>query len=585
MRGLPAVFGLLDSVTRERPLRQIARCPPLKCLEAKSPAELGSLLERHHAPVAVLAFEALWPDPQHALQELRLRAPRAHLIVVHADEGVRLRLLRRLWGTGLCDDVVGRSAAVTTLTRVIRQAYADAAIEAAVHAAEALPSEICRRYVSFLHRLGSAPTGASRVDTLVRDVQLGLAGMVDYDVLGILLVPAHHRPRLHLRQARPVPHQQIWQLAEDCCAALAPLTLCPFEVDTLEFVSSDAPTESEPPATPPTAPPTRVALPMVVAGELVGCLALALSTPTDAPLRALLELVAHQVGSSLFHAAALDSADEAALTDELTGVHNRRYLMAALDSEWRRAMRYKHPLSIAMVDVDHFKPINDQHGHAVGDAVLRGFSQLLAQQLRDTDVVARYGGDEFVALFHNTGPAEAVAVLARLRGDLGGRVLYQSPQIGEVRVSLSAGVAGHPQAGALSAVELLAVADDALRAAKLAGRNRVCGAAGKRLAVRGTQTAMPAVERRRSSRAGVPAEVEFIPASGGHLQRLLASDISVGGLAVRGAHAMPEGALGLVFMPGETRPLPCRVVWVGQTDGGQYTAGLRFIERGDFERQ
>ncbi|MCC6993391.1 MAG: diguanylate cyclase [Deltaproteobacteria bacterium] len=579
MRGLPAVFGLLDSVTRERPLRQLARCPPLKCLEARSPAELGNLLERHHAPVAVLAFEALWPDPQHALQELRMRAPRTHLIVVHADEGVRLRLLRRLWGTGLCDDVVSRSAAVSSLTRVIRQAYADAAVEAAVHAAEALPSEVSRRYVSFLHRLGSPPTGASRVDTLVRDVQLGLAGMVDYDVLGVLLVPAHHRPRLHLRQARPVPHQLIWQLAEDCCAALAPLTLCPFEVDALEFVSADAPAEGEPAS----ASPTRVCLPMVVAGELVGCLGLALSTPTDAPLRALLELVAHQVGSSLYHAAALDSADEAALTDELTGVHNRRYLMAALDSEWRRAMRYKHPLSIAMVDVDHFKPINDQHGHAVGDAVLCGFSRLLAQQLRDTDVVARYGGDEFVALFHNTGPAEAVAVLERLRGDLGGRVLYQSPQIGDVRVSLSAGVAGHPQAGALSATELLEVADDALRAAKLAGRNRVCGAAGKRLAVRGTHS-MPAVERRRSSRAGVPAEVDFMLASGGHLQRLSASDISAGGLAVRGPQAMAEGALGLVFMPGEARPLPCRVVWVGQTDGGQYSAGLRFIERGDFER-
>jgi diguanylate cyclase (GGDEF)-like protein len=156
--------------------------------------------------------------------------------------------------------------------------------------------------------------------------------------------------------------------------------------------------------------------------------------------------------------------------DALTGVFNRRYLDAKLAAEWERALRFGRALTVAMMDIDHFKAVNDRFSHAVGDEVLRTVARLLRENTRGVDVVARYGGEEFCLILVETRAEEAARLCDRLRGLIAD---YDWSAIRPgIAVTVSVGVAGlHEGADAPDA--LLAAADARLYAAKHAGRNRV----------------------------------------------------------------------------------------------------------------
>ncbi len=161
-----------------------------------------------------------------------------------------------------------------------------------------------------------------------------------------------------------------------------------------------------------------------------------------------------------------------AMRDPVTGLHNRRYLDESLSREISRAKRGSRPLAIMMIDIDHFKEINDTLGHASGDAVLRAIGQCLATASRGEDIVARYGGDEFALVM-----AQASPQIVMQRADLirqGVRKLAlggeRDPQLGPVTLSVGIGV--YPEHGD-SGEAVLQVADAALLRSKNAGRNRV----------------------------------------------------------------------------------------------------------------
>ena len=109
-------------------------------------------------------------------------------------------------------------------------------------------------------------------------------------------------------------------------------------------------------------------------------------------------------------ASALRETHESATTDKLTGVSNRQALLGALFTEVERAARYQRPFSVAFVDIDHFKAVNDTYGHAVGDVVLRGVAQAIRTNLRATDTIGRYGGEEFMLLLTETSPEETTVL-------------------------------------------------------------------------------------------------------------------------------------------------------------------------------
>jgi len=159
-------------------------------------------------------------------------------------------------------------------------------------------------------------------------------------------------------------------------------------------------------------------------------------------------------------------------TDSLTGLRNRRYVDEVLAIEVLRAQRYGSPLSVLMADLDHFKEVNDAHGHLVGDEVLRRVADLLRQNLRVTDVGGRYGGEEFIVIMAQN-PVEGARLLAERWREAVAEARFEVVPAGALEVTLSVGVAGYDRDKHHSAVDVVAAADAALYRAKQAGRNRV----------------------------------------------------------------------------------------------------------------
>jgi two-component system cell cycle response regulator len=159
-------------------------------------------------------------------------------------------------------------------------------------------------------------------------------------------------------------------------------------------------------------------------------------------------------------------------TDPLTQALNRRALTVRLVSEMDRARRYGAELSMLMVDLDHFKKINDSQGHLVGDDVLRELAQLLTESVRSVDFVARYGGEEFVVVLPETQGPGAAKFAERMRERISTTAFC--PQHGGVKLTASIGVASYPTSEVHTVDDLFARADEALYRAKAEGRNRVC---------------------------------------------------------------------------------------------------------------
>ena len=191
-----------------------------------------------------------------------------------------------------------------------------------------------------------------------------------------------------------------------------------------------------------------------------------------------------QLGNATFmRFAVVDEAEEAALVrvyqagrvDGLTGIANRAAFDERLDKELAFAVRHGAPLSLALLDVDHFKRINDAHGHPAGDEVLKSVAGTLSRTLRTEDVVARYGGEEFVVIMRDLELAGASVLAERLRAEIAARPVEAAGQT--IRLTVSSGVASLACCGPeADKAAIVAKADARLYLAKQGGRNRVVSA-------------------------------------------------------------------------------------------------------------
>ena len=158
-------------------------------------------------------------------------------------------------------------------------------------------------------------------------------------------------------------------------------------------------------------------------------------------------------------------------TDHLTGLFNRRYLMDSMDKEVQRAVRKGGNLSLILLDIDHFKRVNDTYGHLQGDVVLQKVAQQLQKELRSYDIAARYGGEEFIAVLPETSIKEAVFVADRVRCAV--QAIKFNGELSPLSVTISLGVADFQVPECSTVDGFIKMADDALYRAKAQGRNRV----------------------------------------------------------------------------------------------------------------
>lgn len=166
----------------------------------------------------------------------------------------------------------------------------------------------------------------------------------------------------------------------------------------------------------------------------------------------------------------LRKVEKMAVTDSVTGLFNRRRFDEALAREFERFIRYSVPFSCLMIDVDHFKTINDTYGHDVGDTVLKGIANTIQKQIRNVDTVARYGGDEFVVLLTQQKKEEAEKVAARMINQLRQQTVEEMDKNGE-KVTVSIGIASVPDPNLKNKEQVVQCADHALYKAKKKGRD------------------------------------------------------------------------------------------------------------------
>ena len=218
---------------------------------------------------------------------------------------------------------------------------------------------------------------------------------------------------------------------------------------------------------------SEMCVPLVFVGENLGVLALhsaakdAFQSEDTQPLESVADICAAAIQNANY----FERMRQLAYVDGLTGIHNRRYFEMRVVEELERATRFQKSMSIIMVDIDHFKRLNDEFGHLLGDEVLRCVAALMKQHIRKPDIVCRYGGEEFAVVLPETNGENALMVAEKLRRQVEGHPFPGVPR----PVTISCGVADYPLHG-LTRDELVAAADGALYRAKQAGRNRTLAA-------------------------------------------------------------------------------------------------------------
>ncbi len=211
-------------------------------------------------------------------------------------------------------------------------------------------------------------------------------------------------------------------------------------------------------------------VPLIAQGEAIGLLSFQNLTPAMAPSRAYLELMAEALGLALANQRLRDALLEKALFDPLTGLRNRHHLEDALRTQMNQALHSGNPVSCLMIDIDHFKAINDRLGHEAGDQVIKGVAAIVQRAVSDKGMAFRYGGEEFLALLPGADEAAAFATASEIHTTVHGLALrYELSEIGPVDVSI--GIASYPQHA--QGENLLRAADVALYRAKELGRSRI----------------------------------------------------------------------------------------------------------------
>ncbi|MBZ9749556.1 diguanylate cyclase [Deinococcus sp. HMF7604] len=439
--------------TVERLLRSCGH----EVLSAESGEEALRLVAQHDIHLMLLDYFMAGMTGEDVVRELRARGYGLQVVLQtgYASERPPRDMLRDLDIQGYHDKSEGPDKLLV---------WVDAALKAHRHMRAITASRDGLNHIlqaaPQLHRLQS-------LDDLLRGILLQLQGILGFSGACVAVLPDGRDPAL---SAAPAQTFEV-RVATGRFEGRQWPDLTDFE----RAAVAEAARRGKPSRTPLTA------LPLQAGDRNVGVVLVDLEPPAAAAADlTLLEVFAAQAAVAIQNVQLF----ELATTDDLTGLMNRRAWAGRLDEALRLGARHAHPTSILLIDVDHFKRVNDTYGHLAGDALLRLLGAALREQVRATDLAGRYGGEELAVLLPHTGPEGARILAERLREHIAALRLPWDGQ--EVRVTASIGVATDPGGpGSLSAPRLLSQTDEALYAAKGAGRNRVQVAPAHALAAQG----------------------------------------------------------------------------------------------------
>jgi diguanylate cyclase (GGDEF)-like protein len=314
---------------------------------------------------------------------------------------------------------------------------------------------------------------ASEVKGIVESAGTSLPHLFDFSVFGVLWKEG---PILHLFQEESCPPSFTQEVVKNMIRVFSTLGEKPIEIErvTLQvekrklrpnqmMMDSKATLKS------------YLTLPLAVEGEIIGCISINSDQPNafDAQDLQFFSVIGYQMATTLRHFQRFSSVKKEAIYDTLTSLFNRRYFEEKLAIDAQKAFQSGGNLSVIMVDIDHFKRVNDTFGHAGGDKVLHEIASLLKNSIRrQDDTVARYGGEEFVLVLPGAPLAATSTIAERMR-----QTVANTPiDIGQsqIHLTISLGISNFPIHRAKSKEELVKMADLALYEAKRGGRNRVC---------------------------------------------------------------------------------------------------------------
>lgn len=333
--------------------------------------------------------------------------------------------------------------------------------------------ELLRDHLKLLAGVNHRSLGGNVLAGALREFGGSLANVVPSDLVGILVIEENSEPTLILSPQRPVSPDFIGSVKAEVMDRFKALSGKTLDEATLVVQAPDANQHEDAPSE----VGNTVSVPLLIDNNVCGLLTLA-TVSDEGYTAADVSLLYHTANHISAVFTALRRMHALATRDPLTGIFNRVRLEEELERAWLTSRRYNSSMGVVVVDIDNFKTINDAYGHAIGDEVIRDFARVMLSAARSTDMIARYGGDEFVAILPRASEVDARRFAERLLKSTREHMFCRTNH--RLSLTASVGVATSDNATAPStSAALLGQADRALYTAKRSGHNRICVWPGK----------------------------------------------------------------------------------------------------------
>ncbi|HHT9114442.1 MAG: diguanylate cyclase [Planctomycetes bacterium] len=380
---------------------------------------------------------------------------------------------------------------------------------------------------------------------IITAVKVKMSQLFDYTVL-LIFVFAEAKPKLYILQNYAVGSHFINQAIHNVFQISSATSGKGVSIKDIEQIIENNVTADTPTKTKPLSIQSTITLPLVANGEDIGYASMVSHKRNafhDEDIQQFFP-VCYSLAIALRNARLFQSTKVLSITDSLTHIYNRHYFDDAIEKEFLRARRYKHPLSIALIDIDNFKAINDTYGHPEGDKVLRQFASRVMETIRNTDILARYGGEEFSVIMPLTDIEEGLVVMERLRVIIAGSLFPITRR--DIQLTASIGLSSLFGHHITSAKELIREADSALYLAKKTGKNRVCIYTSEKTKTKGV--AAISLEKRGLRRVAVhfPLKYVVLPEVDEFQNEGISKNISINGLCFETDNRIKPGTYAMI---------------------------------------